>query len=320
MMVGAMCTDLRLMRADGRRVSGRTLDFAADLGSTLQVVPRGQRWSAVPTDTAAPVLTWANTLGFVAMEDGGLPDSFCDGLNEAGLSVANLELPESRLPPEPPATGPRPALDFVHLNAWLLGTCATVDDVRAALDGTQLWNPRAGAPGGHALAGYDFSEHLAVHDASGRDLVVEFVAGRTTVHDNPVGVVANAPAYGEHLDNLRAVADPADLGDPAALLAAVPGDVSSRSRFLRAAALAHVPVPTADTRELVNQAFHSLDIVSVPRHLVAAGDHTRWWVVRDHDDPTYYARTYDSWTTHAHALAELDVARPGPRCSLPLPA
>ena len=315
--MGGMCTDLRLMRLDGRHVSARTLDFATDLGSTLQAVPRGQEWSAAATGTAAPALTWTNTLGFVAMEDQGLPGSFCDGLNEAGLSVANLELPESQLPPEPPATGSGfGSLDFVRLSSWLLGTCATVDDVRAALGAVQLWNPPAELPPGHALAGYRYAEHLAVHDAAGHDLVVEFPDGRTVLHDNPVGVVANSPTYDQHLENLRATGDPSD---PPALLAAAPGDVRSRSRFLRAAALAQVAVPAGDDHDLVNQAFHCLDLVSVPRYLVATGDHTSWWVVRDHDRATFYLRTYDSWTTAAYVLADLDLRRPGPRRTLSRP-
>ena len=135
-----MCTDLRLIRLPGMHVSARTLDFGSELGSRVQVVPRGQQWSAVVSGTAAPTLTWTNALGFVAIDGFGFSSAFADGLNEAGLSVGTLWLPETRLPQTPPAEGPAPAIDFVNLAGWLLGTCRTVADVRAALAGVQIWN------------------------------------------------------------------------------------------------------------------------------------------------------------------------------------
>ncbi len=36
-----MCTDLRLVRLKGLPVSGRTMDFAEELSSRVQVVPGG---------------------------------------------------------------------------------------------------------------------------------------------------------------------------------------------------------------------------------------------------------------------------------------
>jgi penicillin V acylase-like amidase (Ntn superfamily) len=36
-----MCTDLRLVRLKDLHVSGRTMDFAYELGSRVQVVPVG---------------------------------------------------------------------------------------------------------------------------------------------------------------------------------------------------------------------------------------------------------------------------------------
>lgn len=57
----------------------------------------------------------------------------------------------------------------------------------------------------------------------------------------------------------------------------------------------------------------------MPRFLAASGDYTQWYVARDHDDPTYYVRTYDGWTTDVHRLSELGLAAPGEQRSLPIP-
>jgi hypothetical protein len=48
-----MCTDLRLVRLKNLHVSGRTMDFADQLQSRVQVVPAGLDWSATETGTVS---------------------------------------------------------------------------------------------------------------------------------------------------------------------------------------------------------------------------------------------------------------------------
>jgi choloylglycine hydrolase len=337
-----MCTDLRLVRLADRRISARTMDFAFELSSKLQVVPRGRHWTAIATGTDAPTLEWDNHLGFVGMDAFGFDWGICDGLNEAGLSIGTLWLPETEIPTDPPAEGEAAAVDFIHLAAWILGTCSTVDDARRALHTVQVWNapvkrmwtsdqpmPDQIEP----LADYAITEHLTLHDAQGADLVVEFLDGRMVLHDNPIGVLTNSPTYDWHVTNLRnyvaltnVEAHPVNLmgmavtptGNGSGLLG-LPGDVTPPSRFVRATVLTQVATAAEDARDAVNQAFHSLDLVSVPRHVAASGDYTQWYVARDHDDPTYYVRTYDAWTTDVHRLGDLGLDEPGPQRSIPLP-
>ena len=119
-----MCTDLRLVRLKDRHISARTMDFAYELDSRVQVAPRGQEWSATGTLTDVATLTWQNTLGFVGMDAFGFAWAICDGLNESGLSVGTLWLPETKLPTQPPVEGSAAAIDFINLAAWPLGTCS----------------------------------------------------------------------------------------------------------------------------------------------------------------------------------------------------
>lgn len=338
-----MCTDLRLVRLPGMRVSARTLDFAIEVGSQVRVVPRGQAWTAMATGTPVAPLTWTNDHGFVALDGFGFPTLFADGLNEAGLSVATLWLPETSLPTTAPDAGTGPAVDFVNLAGWLMGTCATVAEVRAALGSVQVWSPRveqmwpAGTPmpaGVQAMAPHQFTEHLAVHDAHGGDIVVEFTSAGMRVHDNPIGVLTNSPTFDWHLTNLRNYIgltnrddDPVNLmgmpvtptGNGTGLLG-MPGDVTPPSRFVRATVLTQVSVDAADRRAAVNQAFHSLDLVAVPRFIAQSGDYTQWRVVRDHDARVLYVRSYDGWATDVHDLSALKVDAPGPVTTVPLPA
>lgn len=337
-----MCTDLRLVRLTDRHVSARTLDFNYETHSRVQVVPRGQHWVATATGTSAPAMEWTNDLGFVGMDAFGFDYAFCDGLNEAGLSVGTLWLPETDLTTTPPQDGADGVIDFINLAGWLLGTCRTVADVRTALTGAAIWNapirrmwpadkpvPAIVEP----LLDLAFTEHLSIHDAQGGDLVVEFVDGRMRLHDNPVGVLTNSPTFDWHTTNLRnylgltnVEASSRNLmglevtptGNGSGLMG-LPGDVTPPSRFVRATVLSEVTTTAGDARDAINQAFHCLDLVSVPRQLAASGDYTQWYVVRDHDAVVFYVRSYDGWTTDAHDLAELAVSTPGPRSSLPVP-
>lgn len=338
-----MCTDLRLVRLEDLHVSGRTMDFAHELESKVQVVPSGLAWSA--TETGGPVspLQWTNRHGYVAMDAFGFDWAACDGLNDAGLSVGTLWLPETDLPQTPPASGAAPAIDLIHFGSWILGTCATVRQAREAFATVQVWNAPVKRmwPGRpmpdlvKSLADYSFPMHLAVHDASGGDLVVEFLDGAPVFHDNPVGVLTNSPTFGWHTTNLRnyvnltnGEAKPLNLmgievdptGNGSGLLG-LPGDVTPPSRYVRATMLSAVSTAAGDARAAVNQVFHALDLVHVPRNVAASGDYTQWYVARDHDNLVYFVRAYDSWVTDTHDLTSLKVADPAAkRQSLPLPS
>jgi choloylglycine hydrolase len=316
------------------------MDFAVELGSRLQVVPPGLSWSATETGSAVQALRWTNAHGYLAIDAFGLDWLACDGLNDAGLSIGTLWLPETDLPQDAPASGAAPAIDLVNFGAWILGTCASVQDVRQAFAGVQVWNAPVSQvwPAGRPLpstfgANDSIPIHLAIHDALGGDLVVEFIDGSPVFHDNPVGVLTNSPTFGWHRTNLRNFvnltnADPRTLnlagvqvdptGNGSGLLG-LPGDVTPPSRFVRATMLATVSTEAKDSRAAVNQAFHALDLVHVPRQVAASGDYTQWYVARDHDKLVYFVRTYDSWVTTAHDLHQLGAGDPSSaRRSLPL--
>ena len=185
------------------------------------------------------------------------------------------------------------------------------------------------------LLDFAFPMHLAVHDAHGGDLVVEFLHGEPVFHDDPIGVLTNSPTFDWHETNLRnyvnlrdAEAKPLDLmglevkptGNGTGLLG-LPGDVTPPSRFVRATVLAEVSHTAKDARAAVNQ------VVPLPGpgprparrralgrlHAVVRRPRPRWLV--------YHVRSYDGWTTDAHDLKALGVSDPKTaRSALPLPA
>ena len=115
-----MCTDVRLVQLADLHVSARTMDFAEELGSTLQVVPVGQQWSATRTHSDVETLRWTNAHGYVAMDAFGFDWAACDGVNDAGLSIGTLWFPEQRCQqPRPrPARRPRSISSISGLGSW----------------------------------------------------------------------------------------------------------------------------------------------------------------------------------------------------------
>ena len=137
-------------------------------------------------------LQWTVKYGYVGMNVRKL-SSVVDGLNERGLSVGTLWLPGSEYQK---ASDPSRALSVLLVNDWLLGTCASVADVKAALPDVEVW---AYKPMEEKLDPI----HFTVHDASGNSIVIEYTAGKLHIYDNPIATTTNAPVFPWHLENVR---------------------------------------------------------------------------------------------------------------------
>lgn len=44
--------------------------------------------------------------------------------------------------------------------------------------------------------------HVALHDAAGKNLVIEFIEGEVKIYDNPLGVLTNRPDFTWQINNL----------------------------------------------------------------------------------------------------------------------
>ena len=81
--------------------------------------------------------------------------------------------------------------------SWIMGNFATVEEVKEAL-------PKVNVAGYNLKeAGGELYMHIAVHDAAGKNLVIEFIDGEVKVYDNPLGVMTNRPDFAWQLNNLR---------------------------------------------------------------------------------------------------------------------
>ncbi len=265
------CTGITLTAQDGAVVFGRTMEWGTfDLESRLVVVPRGCEFRS-HLESGMTGRAWKSRYGLVGL-DALEKDYILDGMNEKGLSVNLFYHPGYA---EYQAANPdslASSIGPLDLPQYLLTTCATADDVRAALTLVRVVSVVEPA------IGMAPPVHLMVTDASGKAMVIEFAKGEVQVLDAPLGVITNAPTYDWHVTNLRnyvnlsPVALPsrkleemnfAPLGAGSGMIG-LPGDFTPPSRFVRAVAFTQTARPTANGPETFYEVFRILDNFNLP--------------------------------------------------------
>ena len=304
------CTGIRLIAADGTVVHARTLEFGIDLESSVLVVPRGlARTGTAPN--GAKGLAWTTKYASVGANGVGLPYLF-DGLNEKGLAVGTFYFPTTAgYMPSTAADAPRTLAPW-EVGSWLLENFASVAEVRAGIGGVVV--PAVVFP----AWGFVPPVHYVVHDATGQSIVIEYVGGTLHVHDDPLGVMSNSPAFDWHMTNLRNYVNfslsnvaPVTLGSvtlepfgQGSGMLGLPGDFTPPSRFVRAAAFSHAVLPSATGEEAVLRAFHVLNNFDIPHgaarerekdeHGNIVADYTLWTSANDLKAKRFYFRTHDN--------------------------
>lgn len=306
------CTDFILKAKDGTWVNGRSLEFAMDLQTKFRVFPRSQRVSSQGPNQKKGI-SWVSKYGYLGVTGMGMNFSF-DGMNEKGLSFGYLWLPGITEYPE----GSEKALDFIDLGAWVLGNFSQISEVKEALKQISVWGhpvpPLPGVPPVHAT----------IHDAQGNSLVVEFIKGQMKVHDNPIGILTNSPAFDWHMMNLTnylqlSPTNAAPLQQNGVMLTplgqgsgmvGIPGDWTPASRFVRMTTQLRYVSEVVSTLDAVNLAEHLLNTVDIPLGLVRdtkqGSDYTQWAVIKDLSHQVFYFRSYKDLTLKMIDLKKLN--------------
>ena len=199
-----MCTAIAC--SGGRFFFGRTLDLDRSYGEEVVITPRN---FPLQFRQAAPMTSHHAVIGMAHVAH-GYPLIF-DAMNEDGLCMAGL-----RFRPHACYPGGRGLhIAPFELIPWILGQCADLTEARALLEKTVLcdisFSPELSTTKLHWL--------LADKTDS---LTVESTADGQHQYDTPVGVLPNDPPFPHQLALLRRAGD-------------LPGDLSSPSRFRRAA-------------------------------------------------------------------------------------
>jgi len=289
---------------------GRNLDLEGSFQESVTVTPRNYRFSF----RGGRTLEHHYAMIGMAYVREGYP-LYYDATNEKGLSVAGLNFPESAVYSAAPA-GEDGIAPF-ELIPWILSQCASVEEACSLMERTRLIR-------------MDFSPELPVTSLhwmvadKNRSVVLEPLVGEgVQIFENTVGVLTNEPPFPMQLTHLRnylnltaeqpkdrfgANLTPYSRGMGAMGL---PGDVSSASRFVRAAFTRLHSVSGATEAESVSQFFHILDSVAQTRGCVRLEDGKYEFTVYSSccntDKGIYYCSAYDNSSIMAVDMYRCDL-------------
>lgn len=286
---------------------GRNLDLERGYGEQVVITPRR---FLLPMRCAQPLTRHYAMIGMAAVED-GFPLYF-EATNEKGLSMAGLNFPGNAV--YHPFDHSKENITAFELIPWVLGKCADADEARQAISEINLVNIR-------------FSEqlplsplHWMISDRE-QSIVVESVEEGIRVYENPFQVLTNNPTFDYHKVNMSNFmglhVGPAKSCFREALplqnfslgmgALGLPGDFSSQSRFARAVFVKENAVWSEIEQENVNQFFHILDSVFMPKGCVWTKngfEYTRYSSCCNIEQGIYYYKTYNDFaikSVHMHA-------------------
>jgi len=275
---------------------GRNLDLEYTYQETVTITPRNYSFRF---RTAGELDTHYAMIGMAyVVEEYPL---YYDATNEKGVSMAGLMFAGNAH--YPAAAEGKDNISPFEFIPWILTQCEDMKGVRKLLERVNLVN-------------LSFSEALPLTPLhwmiSWKDesLVVEAMADGLHVYENPVGVLTNNPPFPVQLWNLNnymglsrekqenRFAKELPLTDYSRGMGAkgLPGDLSSASRFVRAAFVLHNSVSGDSEEESVGQFFHILTSVEQQRGCVRMGDQeyevTAYSSCCNADKGIYYYTTY----------------------------
>ena len=236
-----------LWNDNGRGVLvGRNMDWFEDIQSNIWFLPRGmEREGNVPANP----LEWTSEYGSVAITayDAGT----ADGINEKGLAVHMLYLPETSVGERDESV---PGLSITMWPQYYLDNFATVAEAVEATEGKPFQLRMAT----HEGSGKAATIHLAMDDPTGDSAVLECIDGEIKIyHSREHTVMTNQPAFDKQLEDLRQYRG---FGGDKRL----PGTHEPGDRFARGAYyVEHLPEPKSD-REAVAALMSVMRNVSAP--------------------------------------------------------
>lgn len=291
-----MCTAISFKTKD--HYFGRNLDLEFSYGGEVTVMPRNYEFPYRRVKTPQRQYAIIGMAKIVA----GVP-LFFDGTNEEGLSMAALNFPGNAV--YYPEEAEKENVTPFELIPWILGQCATVREAKNVLGRINL----VAIP---FSTEYPLSPlHWMISDRD-ESIVVESLKEGLQIYDNPVGVLTNNPPFPMQLfglnDYMGLSAEPAEnCFAPKLPLyaysrgmggAGLPGDLSSKSRFVRGVFTKYNSVCGESESESLSQFFHILGAVEQQRGCVrpetGGYEITVYSSCCNTDKGIYYYTTYEN--------------------------
>ncbi len=322
-MPALACTGISFFAKDGGYVQARTIEWGDSfLPSEYVIIPSGQVQQSY-TPSGVDGLSFQAKYGVVGLAI-IRKEFIAEGLNEAGLSAGLFYFPHYGRYPDYDPSQKAHTLSDLQFVTWILSSFSTVEEVKAAISRVRIVS--IDEPGATSTV------HWRIADASGRQVVLEFVEGVPHFYDNKIGVLTNSPGFPWQVTNLNNYvnlhpggATAHKLGDVTIFpfgagsgFLGIPGDVTPPSRFVRAA-FYKATAPQCDTAyETVLQCFHILNNFDIPIGIEhAAGkvpdipSATQWTSVIDLTNRKVYYKTAYNNTIRCLDLKNIDFKKVG---------
>ena len=264
---GFACTGISLFAKDGGYVQARTIEWGDSyLPSEYVIIPRNlEQISYTPTGING--LKFQSKYGVVGLAI--IQKEFiAEGLNEVGLSAGLFYFPHYGKYPEYDPQQNNQTLSDLQFVSWILCRFSTIDEVIEATKQIRITS----------LDKQGSTVHWRIGEASGRQVVLEFINGIPHFYENKIGVLTNAPDFPWHITNLNNYvnlfpgnAPTQKIGDITIFpfgagsgFLGIPGDVTPPSRFVRIAFYKATAPQLKTSEETIFQSFHILNNFDIP--------------------------------------------------------
>lgn len=304
-----MCTALAYKTKDF--YFGRTLDYESSYGEEIVITPRQYPFAfrnGAKRNEHYALIGMAHVAG-------GYP-LYYEAVNEKGLGMAGLNFVGNACYGKE-KEGKDNIASF-ELIPWILGQCSTVKEVRELLEKINVTN----------LAFYESFPvsplHWLIADEK-ETITVEAVEEGLFVYDNPVGVLTNNPPFPQQMFQLNnymhlSPKQPKNLFSERLKLQTysrgmgamgLPGDLSSASRFVRAAFTKLNAIATQKEEDSVGQFFHIMGTVEQSKGCCevkeGAYEYTIYTSCCNASKGIYYYTTYFNHQINAVDMHEEDL-------------
>lgn len=301
-----MCTAISYKTKD--HYFGRNLDLEFSYEESITITPRNYPFVFRKEDSMEKHYA---IIG-VAYVHSEYP-LYYDAVNEKGLGMASLNFPGNAVY-QSEQEGMHNVTPF-ELIPWVLGRCTSVQEAKKLLQKTNLLQ-------------VSFNKelpltplHFMISDRE-ESIVVEPVEEGLRIFDNPIKVLTNNPTFPYHLFHLNNYMNltkkepvnrfakelPLEIYSRGMGSIGLPGDMSSASRFVRAAFIKWNSVDGKNEAESVSQFFHILDSVQQYKGCVQVEsgeyEYTIYSVCCNTDKGIYYYKTY-----YNNSIAAVDMHR-----------
>ncbi len=297
------CSRAVYLGPDNMTITGRTMDWSEDLRTNLHLFPRGIERRGAKSDNT---IFWTSKYGSIGAA--GYDIGISDGMNEAGLVVNLLFLPETVY------SRPNDTRPIMGLSIWaqyVLDNFATVDEAVIELSKERFRIDAPDLPGGKKSL-----LHMAISDATGDSAILEYLNGRLIIHHGrKFQILTNSPTY----DNQLAINN---YWQSIGGLATLPGTNRSSDRFARASFYINAVEQSSNPKVAVPTVLSVMRNVSVPfgismpdqPHLSS----TRWRSVCDQKNKVYYFEPTLAMQTFWVNLQKVDFSKGRPEQILQL--